>query len=299
MNGTDIVAMTDGTETAGAIVYCRVSGAIQLNALGPKWRAAGCDTKLLPAGRTEESALKRALQELPKGFRKLIRPLDKFTGFALVNEQADGDDLDYDVMLRARVVYTPPVVEGDPMTCECKVEPEDHELADAIRAGFQKHLGSLTNNKISSWVWGKLAPTCEALSLRDTGGIYFIPRNHIDAWRKMVGVIKDVSDVMFFEIPAMATDEAVEAILDAVGQEAQTEIDKIAEELARTGDDAIGEKALATREARMRAVRTKVRSYESLLSQVMPSLHSKLDDLDADITAAMLIASSGNGGEFG
>lgn len=292
MTNTGVIAVTEEMETAGAIVYCRVSGAIHLAELHNAWVQAGLDESLLPAGRTEESALKRAMQELPKGMRKLIRPLDGFTGFALVNEEASGEDLEYDVMLRARVVYTPPAPgTDDPTVCECKVDPADHEFADGIRAGFERHLNALTNNKISAWVWGRLAPACDAVSLRDTGGIYFIPNTHLDEWRKMVETVNTVSDVSFFGIPAMKSEDAVAAILDAISQEAKGVIERIEEELGFTGEERLGERALATRETKLYAVRAKVRSYEALLGQALPDLQAKLDDLDADVTAATLIAS--------
>lgn len=284
-NPGGVVAVTNQMQATGAIVYCRTSGGIPLAELEAEWHRLGLDPDLLPGGRTEDAALRRALLDVKFGARELVRPLAGSAGLALVDESAQNEDLDYVILLRARVVYTPHA----PTTVA--VDPPDHPRAVALADAFAEHLLKLSNAKISAWIWGILGGHVRTVSLRETGGVYFVPKTTLATWRGMTEAISNVADVKFYEIPAMNSDDAVEAILDAIQAEAEAEINGMAVDLAKTGEEALGKRALATREGTARRVRDKVREYETLLGKQLAGLQSKMDTLDADLSAAMLMAS--------
>ena len=287
----NIFAVSD-VNSAGEITYCRLSGDVDVERLKEVWAQRSLDPALLPPQPTDEYALKRACLESKGGFRVLLRPLQGITGYALVTETADGKDLTYDTdgMLRAYVVYDQ-TADG-PKIPRAVVEPENHPKAKTIRALFEEYRGTISSRLIGgNWLWGKLAALCQSVSLRDTGGVYFIPADCVDRWHVFCEAIEEASLSTIFHIPAVRADEAIFAVLAALQVEAESEIASMAEELSRADDGALGARALRSRAMRSRDVRAKVQHYEKLFERAVPGLQEKIDALDADIASAVLLLS--------
>ena len=75
--------------------------------------------------------------------------------------------------------------------------------------------------------------------------------------------------------------------MDAVTAEAAQLITMMEIELAQTGDDALGKRAIATRQVEAEAMLKKVVSYEKLLGMQL-DVRSKVENLQANIVAAAL-----------
>jgi hypothetical protein len=273
----DIVAIHDiGDATAGAIVWWRLRGNTDLRRLTMAWDKAGHDPKLLPSKTTPLAALKRALADLGRDARQLVRPLAKKEGYALVNETAHGDDLTYDT------ICTVKVMPGDVLD----IMPSYFSSADRLIDGYEKNQSEITGSKIGGWL-GDMVRHCHAVALRWTGGIYFIPAEHMDKFHTWMEAFMDGSDNTVFEVPALRSSEAVEAILDAVEREAGEELAAIEEEIA-TGD--LGANALKTREKRCDELRNKLQSYVGLLGSRLDGINDKLDVTKASVVETILLA---------
>jgi len=286
-----IFAVSD-VNSAGEITYCRLSGDVDVDKLREVWEARGLDPALLPDPPTDEYALKRACLESKGNFRVLVRPLQGVAGYALVTETADGQDLKYDTdgMLRAYITYDKS--DAGQSVSKAVVEPKDHPKAKSIRALFEEYRGTLSSRIIGGkWLWGKLAVLCKSVSLRDTGGVYFIPSDCVEQWHAFCDAIEEASLSTIFHIPAVRAEEAIFAVLAALQVEAESEIASMAEELSRADDGALGARALRSRAMRSRDVRAKVQHYEKLFERAVPGLQEKIDALDADIASAVLLLS--------
>lgn len=270
----EIVAVPDMTGTAGAIVWWRLRGGLDLEHMSSAWVAAGLDERLLPEYPTRQTALLRAVCSLADK-RLLARPMEGTKGWALVREVAEGEGLDYEVLVRARVVKE---------ELKAEVSPQTPQLAEKLRSAYDRFRHELTLNDVSGWM-SKLIRTTQAVALRDTGGVYFVPRTHVETYRKIAGVIHIASAHRLFEVPALRSNEAVEAILDAVAREAESEIEAMETEL---DTENLGGRALHTRQRRCESMREKVRLYEELLDRNLESLHQRMEGLEASITTAIL-----------
>ncbi len=279
----DLVSI-NGAEQAGAVVWWRTSGGIDLAALDAAWGAAGLPIKLVPSAPRPSAALRRAVNE-HRGERRLVRPLAS-GGFALVDENASGDDLQHEVTCRAKLV--PPVGDGAPTIA---VEPPDHPIAPHLTASYAAHLGQIEQGDVSPWLV-KVIEHCQAVSLRDTGGIYFVPKAQLDTWRAMVAAIRTAGQHTVFEMPALKSDEAVAALLDAVVREAEATASLMEQEVS--GGD-LGERALKTRVERAAALESKVTSYEGLLGTTLTEIHERCERLRAQLTIALVQASASEG----
>lgn len=268
-----IVAVTEQVNTAGAITYWRLSGDVATVTLAEAWEDAGLDPKLLPGLPGAETALRRAMHQY-SGPHRLVRPL-RGEGFALVAEETPEDDLKYAVDFKAKVA-------GETVT----VEPSEHPYADSLQQSFDHNRATLTTEDISVWLT-KMVKRVGAVQLRDTGGMYFVPRQSIDTWRAVHRALKAASAHTVYEIPALRSEEAVEAILDAVQAEAEKEARALEAELEKGLLTARGLKGRASKTEQMLS---KIQGYEGLLGQSMDALKKRIEDLKASITVAIFQA---------
>jgi hypothetical protein len=273
-----IYAVPDA-EQAGAIVYWRLSGTINAAQLEEAWQNANLALELLPETPSPEAALRRAVYE-QKERRRLARKLPNGKGWALVNELVDGDDLEYEISIRVFLNKVGQVEFEMPED----VRPEEQQMCTQIEASFYQHLDELSAADVSAWLVG-FSAKCSAVSLRERGGIYFVPRQNLAYWRSAYKAIQSVSGHSCYEIPALKSDEAVDAILDAVTREAQAAAEAMAEELA-SGD--LQSRALANREERCTSMLAKLKQYEDLLGRSMGAITDRVGDLKAEIATAAL-----------
>ena len=293
MPNVEVVAVEqEMAGSAGEITYLGVVGGLPYADLSAAWAAAGLDPDLLPTPPTPLNALKRAMQGVKRSRRVLLHPLGGgIKGFALVTETADGRALDYDLPGIVRAEVKTDESSGIRST-KCVVEPAGHPITQQIHDEYGKGLNTVANQMIGAWIWGALASRCHAVSLREHGGVYFIPPDRMKEWRTYCDVITSVSEVRVYHVPAMRSDDAVDAILAALNAEAEESIKRMAAEVASTDDDALGGRALVTRGRKSKDIRTKVRHYEALFSRALPELQGQLDELDADIATAVLLSAA-------
>jgi hypothetical protein len=275
-SASDIIAVPEGAPTAGAIVWWRLSGGVLIDDLEEAWADAGLNLDLLPSTPTGITALRRAIQEY-QGEHRLVRKLGDRSGYAIVSEIAEGRELDYNVDTR--------VVLGQ-SGLEFSWASQDFEAY--IEASYAAHLSELSPSDVGSWLVKRLE-ACDGVKLRDTGGIYFVPHTTIAGWRIIAGAVQDASSHVVFEVPALRNETAVEAILDAISQEAKTEADRLAEDMLQ---DKLGARALNNRAELCSQMREKLRRYEGLLGRSLETFSERFEDLGEQLTVAALKAQS-------
>lgn len=271
---TGIIAVND-IATAGAIVWWRLSGDTNVSAIEEAWLASGLDRRLLPAPPSSAAAASRACSEQvdKDRFIRSIPAKAGASGWAVVDQVISNGALDYKVVAKVRTS-----AQG------ITIEPDSNPLAEKLKADYQIALARYTINDISGWLT-KLVFEAKAVSLRDTGGVYFVPKEGTELFRKMVDVLQNVSHHQVFEVPALKSEEAVEAILDAVTMEATKEARVIETELD-TGN--IKHRALGSREKKVKALQEKIETYERLLGRNLGEIKDRMLSLQAGIVAAKL-----------
>lgn len=282
MNVENVRILNDvNPENAGAVIYFRRGGAhVGCSDLRKAWEAKDLDDQELPKAPTAATALKRALDE-QKSRNVLVRPLKGERGYALVLEKHDEDtDLDYTVDLTVRL---------DDMKL-ATFSNANHPLASLITAKQLYHRTVYNEQDISSFIID-VAKKHDAVSLRDTGGIYFIPRTHLDEFNKRAEVLEKVSGLTVFRIPAEDSDSTVKAVLAAIEEEAQRGIEEVKAFMHPEDGNQPGERAIKTKLSKVKELSSKVSRYEGLLGESLESFKNKLSSLQTDMTV-MTLASS-------
>jgi hypothetical protein len=287
----DLVVTPEALTTAGCVSYWRVSGNIEIAALHRAWVAAGLDPALIRKAPEPETAFRRAVLDLARRERiviagqeaerrTLVRPCKEPHTWAIVEEIVQqGEAPMYTTLVIASCANGAPQFQP--------IAASDDQLVAitaAASANFAAQQGQFDPADITTWLV-KLAYANGAVTLRDSGGVYFIPRPAVDFWSRAATVIETVSQRahQIFRIPAMRNAEAVEAIVTAVTAEAE----QVAKEIEDQINAGLGARALETRKAAASALLAKVASYETLVGQQI-AVRERVEALQASLATAAL-----------
>lgn len=286
------IAVTDGMkDEAGRIVYWRLSGEVDYDRLVQLWEDSDLSDLLIPQPTSAERALRLTCDSM-KERHLLVRSLPGVTGYALVREQPINNSFDYSDLVHARLdksgeTPTLEVEEGpdaarDPEWCSLKI--------DAVVAEYERRLDTLDSMAVSSWLANKILPSVKAISLRDRGGVYFIPASECETWDAIVSILRKCSQHTMFQIPAMPSEEAVHAILDALTSEAADKLGKIESELGMGEEEAaeLGKRAVKSREEAVNALLEKLEVYESLLDTRLDAVRDRIGTAQQNLTVIAL-----------
>lgn len=255
--------------TAGHIVYWRLSGGLDLANLGAAWRAQGLDPAMLPEEPSATVALRRAVSTLKRSDRTIEATKE---GLVVLDKTADVEKLSkrlvasLDLVDRIRVTYA-----------------KDPDEAIAVSLAFTAALTQLAQADVSPWLSDVMADL-RAVPLRDTGGVYFVPRSATERFNRVLTALRGSTAHVIAAIPALDSDEAVAAVLDALQTEANKELETIRREM-ETED--LGERALNTRIEKTEAVEGKLAAYENLLGGNLDAVRDRLQAMRAELTVAM------------
>ena len=280
-----IIATAGDISTAGLIIWWTLRGHTDREEMQESIGAEGLTQFTAPPGPRPDTACIRALNEQRSGTRakrrRLHRPLEGHAGRALVDETADDDALDYVVKATAKIGLAGRLV----------VECDDAELRTLIEDSYYEHLaGKLSTQDVSSWLSNHVVPQLDGLTLRDGGGFYFIPHIHVATWERVVAALKGCSNHTFASMSALHADNAVEAILGSMREEAAVLAQRSWDKIAK-GE--VGGRALESAAADAAAMREKVERYEVLLNVSATDMHESLTTLRAALAAAALKAHDG------
>ena len=263
----DLLAVEGGNQVTGAVVYWALSGDLDLAKLATEWAAADLPMSWLPSAPSAKMALGLAAKALQS--RSLLVRQDPKGGWTFVTEAGTLDEqgkaqLSYDVGPRMFLGGD----DGVTLVLEMVDGTNPTEMAVALHhkvlLSYDQNRSTVANRDISAWLVA-LASKLNAVSLRDHGGVYFVPRTTIDTFRAARTAIKACSAHSIFSIPAMKSADAVAAIIDAVTREAQ---ELVVETQTLLIDD-LGSRAAQTRIAAVEKLLEKMASYEKLLGITM------------------------------
>lgn len=282
MDKLDIVVVPDHQGRAGAVTWWRLSGVIDYERLTDEWAKRGFAPADLPAPPSDAAALRRALDAY-RGPRTLVRALPT-GGFAVVDEQFDEDDSatadpEYDVRFKVWLDLTAMSMQFDRELPESEV--------DRVHEAFERGRRELHHSEVSAWMV-KRVRAMQAIGLRDTGGIYFVPEQYVASWSAFADVVAAVSPSRVYEIPALKSDRAVEAIMEAVIDDAASEVEKLTKALDEAGEGS--SRGLRSKASRCEALADKLRLYEQLLGRNLDSISERVQAVDARITDLLLLA---------
>lgn len=280
------LAVSASDETTGAVVYWQLTGGVDESQLRQEFDREGVSLALLPESCTAKIALSRAVKELAN--RSILARKHPQGGYALVFERVakeadapteDTPDATYSVAETLTYKVGPRFWLNDSDEL-CTDAPEGDYEAHKVREEFNYHRAMLAHEDISAWLVGLMGKSKTGLGgvpLRDRGGIYFIPKEKVELFRKIKKALHLVSRHTVYEIPALRSSEALKAIFDAISREVTEFCNDITGAL-NTGEG-MKLRAAKNRTADVDTLAEKVRAYERLLGVTLDVANTMLADL--------------------
>jgi len=282
-NVNDFIAVTSDVKTAGASVWWRLSGEFPRGLLRFHLEDSGLDAdEWLPSEPSWERCFGRAVRSLYKDKTHNIETL-KGGGYAIIKKTKSETDVAHETSFAVRVVAG-------------KVEAVEYAPVDALlditeeAVHFSK---TVIADDVSAWLI-KCAEKLGGVSLRERGGIYFIPNGALDAWKALTSALVAASNGAHtvYSLTTLHEKDAVAAILDALTTEAEEFFSSCSEKIEKGTIG--GKRAISNRMSDSENLLSKIRSYETLLGRKLETLTDQLSDVELELSAALLSAEEGD-----
>jgi hypothetical protein len=276
-NAANVVAVSsEMVQQPGGIIWWRKAGAIPYEKFVAAWTAAGFDEKLLGKSCGPEKALRRAVDAQKEKGR--IRRKAPQGGWLIKASKLDMARNDEDLITELKVHL------DDLGRLHC--EPPDHRCAAEIQASFDAALSVITAEDMTDLLTG-LVEHLGGVTMREGGGVYFIPPASMPTWTQMVAVIQGISAHRIYKADAMRLNDIMDAILAGMQDEVLQATKRMEKDLA---EERCGSRGLRNRAQECERIEEKIGGYEKLLGTSLTAIHDKMEALQANIAAAILQA---------
>jgi len=260
----------------GVVTFWTLSSNTDRAKLQQALNALGLDTPV--PERTAQAALRAAMEQharatiqTSKTTRVLVRPLEDRDGYAIVQEEAEGQSLYYSPGVKATLAE-----DGSLNT---------YGIWD-IEDAYRQEQNILPAANVAGMLTGILS-RLGAVALREKGGVYWLPQDAVDAWGLIAKAVEASGEGnAVFQVKTGLDGEAIRAIEAALAHEVRRDTQTIRDEIA-SGD--LGDRALENRKAKAAAIRTKIEHYESILQRQLAGLKDLADRATTEEVGCSLV----------
>lgn len=266
-----------GMPLLGSFIYWRTSSFKQdyedfLNLL----REVGITTEIARAT-LPKHALIRAIKDTARTagrnrfHRKTIEHDDRAAFSIARTDIVDEEEMDVSYASESKIIF-------DKKNKNVKIEGE---YSEDLNKKYSEYQNFYTEKQFRSVVLRYVKKHCEAVSMLDQGGLYFVPADKQEELDKLEALFHKLPDAHLAIIPQFDSKKAKKEIWSVMISEAHRELQKLSEDFESL-DDEVTDKVVGTRLQRYKKLKTKIEMYELALSSTAEDLKegiSKLTDL--------------------
>ncbi len=276
--------MAAGGEHLGDVTYWTLANAdVPRPILEAKWAMAGLNKDLLPEEQTPEKALRLAVKAASLGMkgRMIKNTMENKTMLVfavvkdIVDEKGNYDSSQETLIVLDKAATPPTVTAGDPT----------NTTAMAVLAEYSKFINAHTSRDIAATIV-KTLKSFKAITLRDTGGIYWVPRTQAENLRRLQGAVEGLGGSRVYLLPVHETAEASSALGAAASGSIEVELASLREEIEGFMADPEGGPRADTLERRLQAfeeLRGRASLYQSILHVTVSDLDGQLDAMATSV----------------
>ncbi len=273
-----------GISVGGDVVFWTLSQWYSRSALAAELDLIGL-AGIAPSPRPIVQCLRAALAATFRGRKFDVKPLKDKSALEVVRiDHVDESHNSYTQVLSARIT------EDDQGNPRIVLDPYETNVAQTIMDEFNDARGLVSGESVSEMLT-TYALKLNGTRLRPAGGIYWLPHEKMETWRRLTNVVemtaargKCACHVIHHEMDV----DAVRAVKEAIENEMTSEAKKIWEEVS-SGE--LGQRALANRQEQAEAMSEKLSLYESLLSSSLEASRTIIENARNAAAAAAMLAS--------
>jgi hypothetical protein len=251
------------------------------------WTGAGLPNSLLPEAPTADKAFKTAVRACQAGVTdKLVRlgkDEDDELVYAIVHETKTGDgSLQHHQEARVLLNRAAEQVSSD---------VPDHTLVQVIRDGFHQLRDLHTPDDVRRAIV-KALRSFAAVTLREGGGVYWVPRTYQREVRQLEKAIRGLGASRFYVVPVHHTSAGADMLGDVAKGSLETELHALQEELkAFQAEPPDRPSTLERRLDAFTALRSRAQLYRDILQVQVDDLEAQLDAMAATVASLLQTAS--------
>ena len=237
----------------------------------------GLDSKHLPAELKPVQAFRRAWRhastKLPEGL--MLRPIAETSDeivLGLVREQPNQTmrDLDYDLVARIAFAKVDARITAD----------VEHGVVVEMRELYRHHLAHTTED-VRAMMTAFLAEA--GVSLRDSGGVYFVPAAHGQQLDALCRVVEEAGHNRTFRLPIVDTPGTRTALREVAERSLDDEVRQLEEELAGFDLEKVRDATLERRLEVFEQLRSRASLFAGVLAFKADGLSSRVAAMEASI----------------
>lgn len=281
--------MAAGGEHLGDVVWWMLSGAdVPRSVLETKWLAHGLDPAFLPEEQTPEKAMRQAVREALTGEDKKkvgIQPtVDSKSSLiyavgSWMTDNVGNAEFRQDALIMLDKSVTPAAASSDNVS---------NDLVTKVLREYNRYLGTHTSRDVMTSIT-KALKAWSAVTLRETGGIYFVPRTQSDNLRKLQGAVEQLGNSLVFLLPVHSTTDAVRSLGTAASGSIEDELSSLRTEIDGFLADPNGVRP-STLKRRLEAftdLRSRANLYHTILNVTVGDLGAQLKAMEDQVTTML------------
>lgn len=272
--------LADGEEHLGDLIWWTLADVrIDREQLVALWTEAGLEASLLPEEPSAERALKLAAREAQLGQRNRLVRLGKEDAaeivFAVVREDRDVEG-NLSFAQEARVIL-------DRQHGRLSAEPLDHDLALSIQTSFELLRTTHTSDDVRRSIVRSLR-AWSAVTLRDGGGVYWVPATFASRLRQLQQAIGRVGASRVHLLPVHRSVDAEQTLGELARGSIEAELTALKAEISAFLESPPDRPStLVRRFDVLETLRARGALYKSVLAIEVEDLDRQLDDLAATV----------------
>ena len=272
--------LTAGKHVGDLLWWTLTDARITRSLLETVWTNAGLAPSLLPEPPTPEKAFKTAVREAQVGQHDHLMRLGKDDEnelvFAVILETRDGSG-NVSLAQEARIRL------DRRLPARLDSDRPAHDLVVAVSAAYDRLLTTHTADDVRRALV-KTLNSCAAVTLREHGGVYWIPAPYAETLRQLQQAVSNIGASRLDVVPIHASPEATAALGDAARASIDEEITALRAEidgfLASPPERA---STLARRLETFDGLRAKARLYHTVLQVQVQDLETALNKLTLQV----------------
>jgi hypothetical protein len=267
-------------ELLGTLLWWSLSDArIDRTALESLWLSAALSREHLPEPPTAEKALKTAVHDCALGQTGRLIRLGKEdlaeVVFAIVRESKHPDG-SVSYSQEARVIL-------DRTVERVSTDQPGHAVAESIKATFERLRATHTPDDVRRAMI-KTLDACAAVTLRDHGGVYWVPAPYADTVRRLQTAVEHIGTSRVYVLPVHRSDDAARTLGDVAKSAVEQELEALKAEIL--GFLATPPERISTLVRRLDAfddLRAKAELYRDILQVQVTDLEKTLSELSSSV----------------
>jgi len=264
----------------GDMVWWTLSDAsLDRTSLVAKWTGSGLSADLLPEPPTAEKALRLAVRSSQVGQAEfLVRLAHDGDGeliYAVVREEnLGGGILAHKQEARVELKKAARAIVSDVPA---------HTLVRAIEDAFTQFLDTHTADDMRRTLV-KTLRTLSAVTLREGGGVYWVPRTHAETVRRLERAVSQLGQSTFHVVPVHQTDDGAKTLGVVARGSLETELTALREELeAFKAQPPDRRSTLQRRLEAFSELRSRAQLYRDILNVQVEDLEQHLTSMAASV----------------